>query len=150
MESSSTSVVAAVVVEHKKRQQRSIAEKRRIVEETLVPGASVSLVARTNGVNANLVFAWLRLYHAGGLIKKRSKTIQLNAACLLPVKVSEEGHRSEIIATVAATTAAQVRCAKFTDAPPGAIHIQFPKAQVRVEGSADASMLRVVLECLLR
>ena len=98
MESSSTSVVAAVVVEHKKRQQRSMAEKRRIVEETLMPGASVALVARTNGVNANLVFAWLRLYHAGRLIKKRSKTIQLNAACLLPVKVSEKGHRSEIVA----------------------------------------------------
>ena len=34
------------------RQRRSIAEKRRIVEETLVPGASVAKVARAHGVNA--------------------------------------------------------------------------------------------------
>jgi hypothetical protein len=32
----------------------------------------------------------------------------------------------------------------------GSIHIRFSKAQVRVEGSADASVLRMVLECLLR
>ena len=41
-----------------KRQRRSIAEKRRIVEETLVEGASVARVARAHGVNANQVFYW--------------------------------------------------------------------------------------------
>lgn len=35
-------------------------EKRRIVEQTLVPGMSVSQVARHYDVNANLVFAWRR------------------------------------------------------------------------------------------
>jgi len=39
-----------------KRQRRSIAEKRQIVEETLVEGASVARIARTHGVNANQVF----------------------------------------------------------------------------------------------
>ncbi len=42
------------------RRWRSVAEKRRIVELTLVPGASVALVARTHGVNANQVFKWRR------------------------------------------------------------------------------------------
>jgi len=42
------------------RQRRSIAEKRRIVEETLTPGASVARVARAHGVNANQVFGWRR------------------------------------------------------------------------------------------
>ncbi len=32
-----------------------MAEKRRIVEETLQPGASVAQVARAHGVNANQV-----------------------------------------------------------------------------------------------
>ena len=32
--------------------------KRRIVAETLEPGASVSIVARRHDVNANLVFKW--------------------------------------------------------------------------------------------
>ena len=35
-------------------------EKRRIVRQTRVPGASVSQVARRYDVNANLVFKWLR------------------------------------------------------------------------------------------
>jgi transposase len=49
------------------RQRRSIAEKRRIVEETLVAGASVARVARARGVNANQVFYWRKLYQAGQL-----------------------------------------------------------------------------------
>jgi len=47
------------------RQRRSIAEKRRIVEETLAEGASVARVARAHGINANQVFGWRRLYLAG-------------------------------------------------------------------------------------
>jgi transposase len=43
------------------RQRRSIADKRRMVEETLVEGASVARVARAHGVNANQVFGWRRL-----------------------------------------------------------------------------------------
>jgi len=38
------------------RRWHSVEEKRRIVEETLVSGASVSQVARLNGVNANQMF----------------------------------------------------------------------------------------------
>jgi transposase len=38
------------------RKRRSVEEKRRIVEETLVPGASVPVIARKHEVNANLVF----------------------------------------------------------------------------------------------
>src|SRR5215472_17958821 len=49
------------------RQRRSIAEKRRMVEETLVEGASVARIARAHGVNANQVFGWRRLYLAGRL-----------------------------------------------------------------------------------
>jgi transposase len=38
------------------RRRRSIEEKRRIVEETMRPGASVAWVARQHDVNANQVF----------------------------------------------------------------------------------------------
>jgi transposase len=38
------------------RRWRTVEEKRRIVEETLAPGASVSQVARLHGVKANQVF----------------------------------------------------------------------------------------------
>ena len=67
----------------RQRQRRSIAEKRRIVEETLVPGASVARVARAHGVNANQVFGWRRLYLAGRLGEQKP------GIKLLPVRVSE-------------------------------------------------------------
>ncbi len=147
--SSSAVVVVSDVVPCKKRQQRSVAEKRRIIEETMAPGASVALVARAHGVNANQLFAWRRLYRSGQLTAKRSlKAIELNAARFLPVSVSEDGQKPETVA--ADVTAARVLCTESTDAPTGTIHILFPKAEVRVEGSADHAALRIVLECLSR
>jgi transposase len=65
------------------RQRRSIAEKRRIVEETLAEGASVARVARAHGINANQVFGWRRLYSAGRLGERKA------AMKFLPVRVSE-------------------------------------------------------------
>jgi transposase len=43
-----------------KRSRRSWSpeEKQRIVDEAVVPGASVADIARRHGVNANLVFTW--------------------------------------------------------------------------------------------
>ena len=70
-----------------KRQYRGLAEKRRIVEETLAEGASVALVARAHGVNANLVFNWRRLYQAGRLGRR-------SEAKLLPVQVTPESSRT--------------------------------------------------------
>jgi transposase len=77
----------AGLARRKNRQMRSAAEKLRIVEETLAPGASVALVAREHGVNANQVFQWRRLQLAGKLIEKRSKRSTATAARLLPVHV---------------------------------------------------------------
>ncbi len=41
-------------------------EKLRIIEESLMPGESVSAVARRNGVAPNLLFRWRRLMDEGG------------------------------------------------------------------------------------
>lgn len=43
-------------------------EKLRIIEESLVPGESVSAVARRNGVAPNLLFRWRRLMDEGGAV----------------------------------------------------------------------------------
>ena len=142
MDSASTAVLARCT----KRQMRSAAEKLRIVEETLVPGASVALVAREHGVNANQVFKWRRMHLAGKLIEQRSKRSTAIAARFLPVSVSDAEPQSETAVAETATIPLPVRCTTAS----GSIHIQFSKAQVRVEGSADASVLRMVLECLLR
>ena len=55
-----------------------------IVEETLNPGASVAIVARAHGVNANLVFGWRKLYQKGLL---EPNAVALSTP-LLPVKVT--------------------------------------------------------------
>ncbi|CAM2198042.1 IS2 element protein InsA (fragment) [Paraburkholderia kururiensis] len=42
-------------------------EKIAIVQETLVPCASVSAVARRRGLNSNQVFGWRKQYQEGSL-----------------------------------------------------------------------------------
>jgi transposase len=115
------------------RQRRSIAEKRRIVEETLAPGASVARVARAHGINANQVFGWRRLYSAGRLGEQKP------GIKLLPVRVSE---------SVPAARPVERESADFPKAQPGTIHIELRQAQVRIEGNADAGLVRALLECL--
>jgi transposase len=115
------------------RQRRSIAEKRRIVEETLAAGASVARVARGHGINANQVFGWRRLYLAGRLGDQKP------GMKLLPVRVSE---------SKPASVAIEQRPPGFPPAQTGTIHIELRQAQVRIEGSADPALVRVLLECL--
>jgi transposase len=117
------------------RQRRSIAEKRRIVEETLVEGASVARVARAHDINANQVFGWRRLYQAGRLGERKP------AIKLLPVRVSESLPGSLPLPV-------ERRCADLPKPQPGTIHIELRQAQVRIEGHTDAALVRVLLECL--
>jgi transposase len=118
----------------RKRRYRALEEKRRIVEETLAEGASVALVARTHGLNANLVFTWRKLYQAGRLGSGGAK--------LLPVQVSPEGSPR--------LTAPLCEPRSSPSSSMGAIHIQLRHARVSIEGKADPGMLRVLLECLQR
>src|SRR5438309_11592389 len=65
---------------------RSTQERRQIVEETLRPGASVSLVARAHDVNANQVFKWRKQYREGQLDTPATSN---TASALLPVKIGD-------------------------------------------------------------
>lgn len=51
-----------------KRRTWSLGERQRIVAEALAPGASVVAVARRHGLNANLIFKWLRCSREGWLV----------------------------------------------------------------------------------
>jgi transposase len=53
------------------RRKYTIAEKRAMVEETHVRGASVPEVALRHGVNANLLSVWRRLYRQGTLVEEQ-------------------------------------------------------------------------------
>jgi transposase len=125
----------AVVRREPQRRRWPVGEKCRIVEQTLKPGASVALVARAHGVNANQVFSWRRQYRQGLLSPRNAEPVKL-----LPVHVSEaqEGKASR-------TERRQV-----TASAAGAIQVDFPKGHVCVSGSVDREALRIVLEHLLR
>ena len=120
----------ALQVQAPKKRRRTVQERREIVEETLLPGTSVSRVSRRHDVNANQVFYWRKLYREGRLGSGA-------ATPLLPVKVSE-GQPAE---------AAQC------DRPAlrsGTMEIQVSKGTIRIAGSVDVVALRTVLECLAR
>jgi len=124
--------------ESRARVRWPVAEKRRIVELTFAPGASVARVAQAEGVNSHQVFQWRRSYREGGLVLPDP-----GAPCLLPVVVQHAepaGHEEQSTAFDQAEDLKQAS---------GAIHIEIPgRALISVEHSADMSLLRVILESL--
>jgi transposase len=109
-------------VERQTRRYRSKQERRRIAEESLQDGASVAVIARQHGVNANQVFQWWKLLRDGRLDIKPSSNQ------LLPVRIAE---------VVEDRPAHQQN---------GTIQIELGRMRVRIEGSVDAATLRTVLE----
>jgi transposase len=117
------------------RVRRSIAEKRRIAELTFEPGASLALVARAHGVNANQAFTWRRELKRGELAEPDAA-----ATALVPVMLSSpRGPNHE----------RPQASAKEQPAPGGSIHIEFPgRAVIAVEHGADRAVLQAILATL--
>ncbi len=121
------------MVERRVRRWRSAAEKRQIVKQTLEPGASVALIARAHGVNANQVFKWRRAFERGELVDSA-----VSSSALLPVTVTTSSKAETL------KPDAEPRPAKS-----GSIHIEFPgRAVISVESGADGTLLRSILESL--
>ena len=113
---------------NKRRQHRAWPEslKREIVAATLLPGASVSRVARRYDVNANQVFAWRRRYR-----DVASEPAELR---LLPVTVAPDHPKGTAPAGVSEV-----------------IEIVLTGGyRVRVGEGVQAAMLRLVLDVLER
>jgi transposase len=122
------------------RRQHTLEEKRRIVEETRVKGASVSSVARRHEVNANQVFAWRQLYRRGLLVPEAAQ----DRAEMLPVRVSTP--------TVLPTKpAASVGKAARPERASKSIEIKLANGHsVVLRGRFDAKTLSRVLDLLVR
>jgi transposase len=115
------------------RRWRSVTEKRQIVQLTMEPGASVALVARAHGLNANQLFKWRRAFERGELADPT-----VSSQALLPV-------------TIAAPKTAEIHEPAYgqQSAKSGSIHIEFPgRAVISVESGADPGLLRSILESL--
>ena len=106
---------------------RTKAERRVIVEESLVPGASVSRVARRHDVNANQVFHWRKLYREGRLGSSTN---------FLPVKITTE-------------PSPEARAEDDHIPRSGTIEIKLSKGTLRIFGSVDVVTLRAVIAGLV-
>ena len=114
----------------KRTRRRSKQERRRIVEESFAPGASVAGLARAHGVNANQIFHWRKLYREGLLADEAEKP----ATEWLAVRLADAA-----LGAPRPVAPAQAL---------GAIEVELPRGRVRVEGAAEAATLRLVLEML--
>lgn len=63
-----------------RRRRWTTEQKLRIIEESEEPGASVSEVARRNGVAPNLLFRWRRLMAEGGTVAVGSDETVVSAS----------------------------------------------------------------------
>ena len=113
---------------NRRRRHRAWPEalKREIVAASLVPGASVSRVARRYDVNANQVFAWRRRY--------REAAAEPAALRLLPVTVTSD--QPERTAPARASEVIEITLAGGY--------------RVRVSDGVQASTLQLVLDVLER
>jgi transposase len=117
----------------RRRKFRSVEQKRQMVQETLKPGASVAIIARRHGVNANQLFSWRRQYRRG-VLELVDATVAEEAA-LVPVAVGE----------IDAPQDHGITAAREAE-NAGRIDIEFSGGRrVSVWGRADLETLRAVL-----
>lgn len=108
-----------------------------MVEETLVPGASIAGVALKHRLNANLVFTWRRKL-LPALVPARTGAMKL-----LPVTISAAGETPA--PAIETGTPSKSRRRYRTR---GVIEIELNGARVVLKGAVDAEALRVVLSVL--
>jgi transposase len=110
-------------------------EKLRIVRETLLPGASISAVARSHGIGSGLLYTW------------RKDFLTTAVTGFVPVHVEVP---PPVAPPAAATMKPLVEEAAARARPaPGRIEMEFPHGvRVRLEGAVDEAVLRSVLDAL--
>ena len=109
----------------RRRKKWPEALKREIVAATLVPSASVSVVARQFDVNANQVFMWRRCFREAG---------KVSTPALVPVTITSEPQDKVAPAEPAASDAIEIEVGG--------------DCRVRVGSSFDGRALKRVLDVL--
>lgn len=120
-----------------RRRRFSAQFKRSIVEETLVPGASVAAIALRHRLNANQVFNWRRKY---------LRELTPAPAKMLPVKIEAVSTAVPIASSIATIHHKPIARARVRSR--GSIEIEYAQARIRIRGTVDPETLRVVLEAL--
>lgn len=121
------------IITVERRRRWSEEDKRRIVSETLAPGASVNAVAKRHGLHASQVFAWRRTLREGG-------------------GPEGSGHFAPVVVSDPTGMSPQLPAAPDSQRVPGGrIEIVLGRGWRIVVGSdVDAAALRRVLDVLER
>ena len=118
------------------RRRFSNDEKARFVEETLVPGAVVSAIARQHGLTPQQLFTWRRQ------ARQRSKGKRDKPPVFVPAVVE---------APIPATPMRRSRTARHARKPDhgaGTIEIEIGGVTVRIERGADVKTVAAVMTAL--
>ena len=128
------------------RRQHEKSFKAELVEQCLMPGASVAAVALAGGVNANLLFKWRRDHLRS---KRLSGAASSSSTVLVPVQVatgmdtgvgrSKPSAPSPVSAPMVTQRAARVA---------GTIELDIAGAVLRLRGPVDEASLCSVLRAL--
>jgi transposase len=121
-----------------RRRRWSQDDKMRIVEETLVPGAKVTEVARRNGIAASVVFTW----------RRQARTIEKVGPCFAPVQIAAAETSGEDAKPLSDDDR---RLRPVPVARVGLIEIELGnRRRIRVDAQVDPDALARVLDVLER
>jgi transposase len=122
-----------------RRRRWSQDDKARIVEETLVPGAKVTDVARRNGVAASLVFTW----------RRQARTVEKIGPYFAPVQITATSEPGGENAKPLSEEDRRVRSVPASR--NGLIEIDLGnRRRIRVDAQVDTDALARVLDVLER
>ena len=128
-----------------RRRRWSAAQKAQIVAEALIPGASVSDVARRWQVCSQQVFTWRREARAGHQVLPSEMTACAETS-FVPIIAEKDPETHNRQSDSAATATGGV-----AKASTGAcIEVRFAGATIRVAAGADCTLLTDVLRALRR
>jgi len=122
-----------------RRRRWSQDDKTRIVEETLVPGAKVTEVARRNGVAASVLFTW----------RRQARTVAKVGPCFTPVQITGVADTGGENANLPSENGGRMR--QLPVARNGLIEIDLGnRRRIRVDAHVDPEALARVLDVLER
>lgn len=131
----------------------SPAFKRKVVKESLVPGASVSVVARRHDINSNIVFRWRKEFREAECDRAAQSTRDLADAGFVEVALVDDAGGARLLPAPREVSGERVKAAApaVESKRPGLIEIETAGGvKLRLSGRVDDRTLRRVLAAIRR
>ena len=122
-----------------RRRRWSDDEKAQIIDETLVPGAKVTAVARRYGISASLLFSW-----------RRQVRTDVETPRLVPVMIAASDANEGVPAVISSPEPEKRGCLKETTSKHApVVELDFESgARLRIFGAADPGIVKAVIEAM--